>query len=153
MGRYFEVTNFLIMSSEGRAEGLACADPGARTHIGISKTFTKHLQFTCWLNMLTKNILSDFDDFNLCLSYLYIYLYIYTFIYLYIYTFIYLSIYTFIYLFIYTVIHLFIYTFIHLYIYLFIHLYILIYKVNRNFNLLTFYNPQKLETWKGSPTL
>ena len=31
--------NFLLMSMGGRAEGLACADPGARTSIGVSGNF------------------------------------------------------------------------------------------------------------------
>ena len=29
--------NFLLMSMGGRAEGLACADPGARIPIGVSR--------------------------------------------------------------------------------------------------------------------
>ena len=32
--------NFSLMSMGGQAEGLACADPGARTSIGVSGNFT-----------------------------------------------------------------------------------------------------------------
>jgi hypothetical protein len=46
LGEMFEVDsadtcagNFLIVLMGGRAEGLACADPGARTHIGDSGNF------------------------------------------------------------------------------------------------------------------
>ena len=35
---------FPLMSMEGRAEGLACADPGARTPIGVSRIL---LLFPC----------------------------------------------------------------------------------------------------------
>ena len=31
---------FPLMSMRGRAEGLACVDPGARTPIGVSGNFT-----------------------------------------------------------------------------------------------------------------
>ena len=33
---------FLLVSMGGRAEGLACADPGARTPIGASGNFSNH---------------------------------------------------------------------------------------------------------------
>ena len=32
-------SKFPLMSMGGRAEGLACADPGARTPIGVSRNF------------------------------------------------------------------------------------------------------------------
>ena len=36
---------FLLVSIGGRAEGLACADPGARTPIGPSGIFETSLKF------------------------------------------------------------------------------------------------------------
>ena len=38
---------FLLVSMGGRAQGLACADPGARTPIGASGNF--HMYFHCQL--------------------------------------------------------------------------------------------------------
>jgi hypothetical protein len=35
---------FPLVSMEGRAEGLACADPGARTPIGSSGNFSQYYQ-------------------------------------------------------------------------------------------------------------
>jgi hypothetical protein len=47
---------FPLMSMGGRAEGLACADPGARTPIGMSGIFTNI--YVCWyhLGFQTKKI-------------------------------------------------------------------------------------------------
>ena len=42
---------FLIVSMGGRAEGLACADPGARTPIGASGFFFL-LSLSVWLTFL-----------------------------------------------------------------------------------------------------
>ena len=39
--------NFSLMSMGGRAEGLACADPGARTPIGVSGNLFFHFHFDC----------------------------------------------------------------------------------------------------------
>ena len=36
---------FLLVSMGGRAEGLACADPGARTPIGVSGIYTENTIF------------------------------------------------------------------------------------------------------------
>ena len=41
---------FLLMLMGGQGEGLACADPGARTPIGASGNFTSYSQ-TCFLSL------------------------------------------------------------------------------------------------------
>jgi hypothetical protein len=47
---------FPLVSMGGRAEGLACADPGARTHIGASRKFRCnefHKDFMILLNQVS----------------------------------------------------------------------------------------------------
>ena len=51
---------FTLSSMGGRAEGLACADPGARTPIGVSGS----LHYICIYNYFV-TALSDDDDFLL----------------------------------------------------------------------------------------
>jgi hypothetical protein len=42
---------FPLVSMGGRVEGLACAEPGARTPIGASRNFHQVHMYTCVLHM------------------------------------------------------------------------------------------------------
>ena len=45
---------FLLMLMGGRAEGLACADPGARTSIGVSRnSICFQIKFTLYMNIVS----------------------------------------------------------------------------------------------------
>ena len=49
---------FPLVSIGGRAEGLPCADPGARTHIGVSVNFH---QLCLWDNLMDQLIENPFE--------------------------------------------------------------------------------------------
>ena len=54
---------FPLMSMGGGAEGLACADPGAKTPIGMSGNFCQHYHKT---HIMLKHAFSNFDVLQEC---------------------------------------------------------------------------------------